>query len=44
MSDHDLAAELATQAGKLLLDVRAELADASGAERKQRATSALTIT
>ncbi|MCV7218124.1 3'(2'),5'-bisphosphate nucleotidase CysQ [Mycobacterium crocinum] len=34
MSDHDLAAELATQAGKLLLDVRAELADASGAERK----------
>jgi 3'(2'), 5'-bisphosphate nucleotidase len=34
VSDHDLAAELATQAGKLLLDVRAELADASGAERK----------
>lgn len=34
MSDHDLAAELATQAGKLLLDVRAELADATGAERK----------
>ncbi|MCV7347599.1 3'(2'),5'-bisphosphate nucleotidase CysQ [Mycolicibacterium rhodesiae] len=34
MSDHDLAAELATQAGKLLLDVRVELADASGAERK----------
>ncbi len=34
MSDHELAATLATQAGKLLLDVRAELADASGAERK----------
>ena len=34
MSDHDLAAELATQAGKLLLDVREELAGASGAERK----------
>ncbi|KAA0107753.1 3'(2'),5'-bisphosphate nucleotidase CysQ [Mycolicibacterium sp. P1-5] len=34
MTDHDLAAELATQAGKLLLGVRAELAGASGAERK----------
>ncbi|WP_431230935.1 3'(2'),5'-bisphosphate nucleotidase CysQ [Mycolicibacterium psychrotolerans] len=34
MSDHDLAAELATEAGKLLLDVRVELAEASGAERK----------
>ncbi|KDF01138.1 MFS transporter [Mycolicibacterium aromaticivorans JS19b1 = JCM 16368] len=34
MSDHDLAAKLATQAGELLLDVRVELADASGAERK----------
>ncbi len=34
MSDHDLAAELATAAGRLLLEVRAELADASGAERK----------
>jgi 3'(2'), 5'-bisphosphate nucleotidase len=34
MSDHDLAATLATQAGKLLLDVRAELADAPAAERK----------
>ncbi|MBB3605874.1 3'(2'), 5'-bisphosphate nucleotidase [Mycolicibacterium sp. BK556] len=34
MSDHELAADLATQAGKLLLDVRAELADATGAERK----------
>lgn len=34
MSDHDLAAELATKAGELLLDVRVELADASGAERK----------
>nr|WP_221218716.1 MULTISPECIES: 3'(2'),5'-bisphosphate nucleotidase CysQ [unclassified Mycolicibacterium] len=29
-----MAADLATQAGKLLLDVRAELADATGAERK----------
>jgi len=34
VSDHELAATLATQAGKLLLDVRVELADASGAERK----------
>nr|WP_221220565.1 3'(2'),5'-bisphosphate nucleotidase CysQ [Mycolicibacterium sp. BK634] len=29
-----MAADLATQAGKLLLDVRAELADVTGAERK----------
>ncbi|KUH86462.1 MULTISPECIES: 3'(2'),5'-bisphosphate nucleotidase CysQ [unclassified Mycobacterium] len=34
MSDHELAARLATAAGKLLLDVRSELADASEAERK----------
>lgn len=34
MSDHALAAELATAAGELLLDVRAELTDATGAERK----------
>ncbi|KUI04438.1 3'(2'),5'-bisphosphate nucleotidase CysQ [Mycobacterium sp. IS-3022] len=34
MSDHELAARLATAAGKLLLDVRAELAEASAAERK----------
>ncbi|KUI13436.1 3'(2'),5'-bisphosphate nucleotidase CysQ [Mycolicibacterium acapulense] len=34
MSDHDLAAELATAAGKLLLDVRDELADVTTAERK----------
>lgn len=33
-SDHQLAARLATEAGKLLLDVRVELADASEAERK----------
>ncbi|GAC1395229.1 MAG: 3'(2'),5'-bisphosphate nucleotidase CysQ [Mycobacterium sp.] len=33
-SDHQLAARLATEAGKLLLDVRIELADASAAERK----------
>ena len=34
MSDHDLAARLATRAGDLLLDVRAEFADASIEERK----------
>jgi len=34
MTDHALAARLATAAGKLLLDVRAELADATEAERK----------
>ena len=34
MSDHELAARLATEAGRLLLDVRTELADASAAERK----------
>jgi 3'(2'), 5'-bisphosphate nucleotidase len=34
VSDHDLAAQLAAAAGKLLLDVRSELADATGAERK----------
>ncbi|WP_167099188.1 3'(2'),5'-bisphosphate nucleotidase CysQ [Mycobacterium sp. DL592] len=34
MSDHQLAAQLATEAGELLLAVRAELAEASGAERK----------
>lgn len=34
MSDHELAARLATEAGALLLDVRAELADASAEERK----------
>lgn len=34
MSDHDLAAHLATAAGKLLLDVRTELAAATGPERK----------
>jgi len=34
VSDHELAAQLATEAGTLLLDVRVELADASGAERK----------
>ncbi len=34
MTDHDLAARLATAAGKLLLDVRAELADATAAELK----------
>jgi 3'(2'), 5'-bisphosphate nucleotidase len=33
-SDHQLAAQLATEAGALLLAVRAELADATGAERK----------
>jgi len=34
VSDHELAARLATEAGRLLLDVRTELADASAAERK----------
>ena len=34
MSDHDVAARLATEAGKLLLDVRSELAEASQDERK----------
>lgn len=34
MDDHRLAADLATQAGVLLLDVRAELAGADAAERK----------
>src|ERR1700676_3606629 len=34
VTDHDVAARLATAAGRLLLDVRTELADASQAERK----------
>ncbi|SEH70280.1 3'(2'),5'-bisphosphate nucleotidase [Mycolicibacterium rutilum] len=34
MSDHDVAARLATDAGKLLLQVREELADATANERK----------
>ena len=34
MSDHELAARLATRAGDLLLDVRAEFANASVEERK----------
>ena len=34
MNDHELAADLATQAGRLLLEVRAELSDASAADRK----------
>jgi 3'(2'), 5'-bisphosphate nucleotidase len=34
VNDHDVAARLATQAGKLLLDVRIEFADASQDERK----------
>jgi 3'(2'), 5'-bisphosphate nucleotidase len=34
VNDHELAARLATEAGQLLLDVRAELADAPAAERK----------
>ncbi|MCV7419900.1 3'(2'),5'-bisphosphate nucleotidase CysQ [Mycobacterium yunnanensis] len=33
-ADHELAARLATEAGRLLLDVRTELADATAAERK----------
>lgn len=34
LDDHQLAARLAEDAGRLLLDVRDELADATGAERK----------
>ena len=34
MTDHQLAADLATRAGELLLAVREELADATGDERK----------
>ena len=34
MSDHAVATRLATDAGKLLLEIRAELAEASEAERK----------
>ena len=34
MTDHQLAAELATAAGQLLLDIRAELADAPAEARK----------
>jgi len=34
VNDHELAARLATRAGDLLLDVRADFADASAAERK----------
>jgi 3'(2'), 5'-bisphosphate nucleotidase len=34
VTDHEVAARLATEAGKLLLDVRTELAEASEAERK----------
>src|SRR5690349_18159046 len=34
MNDHDLAARLATEAGRLLLGVREEFADAEAADRK----------
>jgi 3'(2'), 5'-bisphosphate nucleotidase len=34
VTDHDVAAQLATEAGRLLLGVRAELAEATEAERK----------
>ncbi|MDG4666305.1 3'(2'),5'-bisphosphate nucleotidase CysQ [Mycobacterium sp. 236(2023)] len=34
MTDHELAARLATEAGALLLDIRTELADATAEERK----------
>lgn len=34
MNDHELAAELATAAGRLLLEVRTEFSDAPAAERK----------
>ncbi len=36
MTDHELAALLATEAGRLLLDVRTELADAPASERKDQ--------
>ena len=36
MNDHELAAALATEAGRLLLGVRQELADADAAERKKQ--------
>lgn len=36
MNDHELAARLASGAGQLLLDLRAELADAPAAERKEQ--------
>lgn len=41
-TDHEVAARLATEAGTLLLDVRAEFADASSDERKAAGTSVLT--
>jgi 3'(2'), 5'-bisphosphate nucleotidase len=34
VNDHQLAAQLAADAGRLLLSVREELADATQAERK----------
>lgn len=34
MNDHELAARLATRAGDLLLDVRADFADAPAQDRK----------
>ena len=44
MSDHELAARLATRAGDLLLDVRAEFADASvEPNERRRGTSDPTI-
>jgi 3'(2'), 5'-bisphosphate nucleotidase len=36
VNDHELAAWLATEAGRLLLDVRTELADAPASERKEQ--------
>lgn len=39
MNDHQLAAALAAEAGRLLLRVRTELADASAAERKAQGDS-----
>lgn len=42
MIDHDVAERLATRAGELLLDVRAEYANADASERKAAGTSALT--
>lgn len=37
-NDHELAGRLATEAGELLLGVRAEFADAESADRKAAGT------
>lgn len=42
MNDHQLAARLATEAGRLLLGVREEFADAEAGERRTPGTNDLT--